>query len=270
MLFCLNLASVALFTAFLVNLNPAPAPVKAVIPPPPAAPNPHVGALFNVTPAPLEVVTPTPPAVPNSQLGALVKLAPRLSPQALQAGLTAMKRLQGTGAQIRTDVLTVIDYSKPSSERRLWVFDLARTRLLFEELAAHGRNSGDNRSVRFSNEPSSLMTSLGVFLTADTYIGKHGLSLRLRGMEKGVNDNSMERAIVIHAADYVSDMLAKAKGRIGRSWGCPAVRPEISRRLIETVQGGSVVLAYYPDRSWMQNSKLAGLDLASPAYHAAP
>jgi hypothetical protein len=104
------------------------------------------------------------------------------------------------------------------------------------------------------------MTSLGAFLTGDPYIGKHGLSLRLQGLEKGVNDNSMERAIVIHAASYISDVIAKNKGRVGRSWGCPAVRPEISRRLIEAVQGGTLVLAYYPDLSWLRNSKLAGLD----------
>ena len=103
------------------------------------------------------------------------------------------------------------------------------------------------------------MTSLGAFLTGDTYIGKHGLSLRLQGLEKGVNDNSMDRAIVIHAAAYVSDAIAKATGRIGRSWGCPAVRPEISRSLVESVQGGALLLAYYPDPSWLRNSKLAGL-----------
>jgi hypothetical protein len=169
-----------------------------------------------------------------------------------------LTRLQASGAKVRSDVLTVIDYTKPSTERRLWVFDLAHTRVLFEELTAHGKNSGDNQAVRFSNVPNSLMTSIGVFLTGDTYIGKHGLSLRLQGLEKGVNDNSIERAIVLHAAAYVNDSDARTKGRIGRSWGCPAVRPEISRRLIETVQGGTLVLAYYPDRSWLQNSKLAG------------
>jgi hypothetical protein len=199
-----------------------------------------------------------PPALFDTRLGALLKLAPRLSPRALEAALTALHRLQASGAKVRSDVLTVIDYTIPSTERRLWVFDLAHPRVLFEELTAHGKNSGENQAVRFSNVPNSLMTSLGAFLTGDTYIGKHGLSLRLRGLEKGVNDNSMDRAIVIHAAAYVNDSDAKTKGRIGRSWGCPAVRPEISRRLIETVQGGTLVLAYYPDRSWLQNSKLAG------------
>jgi len=200
----------------------------------------------------------------DSRFLALLKLAPRLAPQALEAALTALKRLQATGTKVRADVLTVIDYTKPSTERRLWVFDLVHTRILFEELTAHGKNSGDNQAVRFSNAPNSLMSSLGAFLTGDTYIGKHGLSLRLQGLEKGFNDNSMERAIVIHAAAYISDAIARNKGRIGRSWGCPAVRPEISRRLIEAVRGGTLVLAYYPDRSWLRNSKLARLDSSGP------
>jgi hypothetical protein len=103
------------------------------------------------------------------------------------------------------------------------------------------------------------MSSLGAFLTGDTYLGAHGLSLRLQGLEKGVNDNSMERAIVIHAADYVNDRVGRSKGRLGRSWGCPAVRPEIARRLIETVQGGALLLAYYPEKFWPRTSGLEGL-----------
>jgi hypothetical protein len=174
--------------------------------------------------------------------------APHINPLALQTALTALKRLQASGQSVRSDVLMVIDYSRPSTQRRLWVFDLKQAGLLFEELVAHGRNSGDDRAVRFSNEPGSLMSSLGLFLTRDTYIGKHGLSLRLQGLEKGINDNSLERAIVIHAADYVSEGIAQRAGRIGRSWGCPAVRPAISRKLIETVQGGALLLAYYPGK----------------------
>ncbi|MGA7236212.1 MAG: murein L,D-transpeptidase catalytic domain family protein [Bryobacteraceae bacterium] len=213
--------------------------------------------LWNVSPI---SAAPPPPAYSPTQFAALLKLAPTLAPQALQAALTALKRVLANGAKVRSDVITVIDYTKSSTEHRLWVFDLAHTRVLFDELAAHGRNSGDNLAMRFSNAPDSLMTSLGVFLTGETYIGKHGLSLRLEGLEKGFNDNSMARAIVLHAADYVSDAIATATGRIGRSWGCPAVRPEISRRLIQTLQGGSLILAYYPDSAWMRNSKLAGLD----------
>lgn len=198
------------------------------------------------------------PVSPDTQLIALLRLAPRLDPQALKSALTALRRLEATGQHVRNDVLTVIDYTKPSTERRLWVFDLVHTRVLFEELAAHGKNSGENLAVRFSNAPNSLMTSLGTFLTSQTYVGKHGLSLRLEGLEKGINDNSMARAIVLHGADYVSEAIAKTKGRIGRSWGCPAVRPEISRRLIETLQGGSVVFAWYPDPGWLRTSRLVG------------
>jgi hypothetical protein len=182
----------------------------------------------------------------ESLFNALLKLAPSINPQALQTALTSLRQLQTNGLSVRSDVLTVIDYTKPSSEPRLWVFDLIRARILFWELVAHGRNSGDNRALRFSNQPGSLMSSLGIFLTRNTYIGEHGLSLRLQGLEKGINDKSMERAIVIHAASYVSEKVARREGRIGRSWGCPAVRPEISRRLIETVENGTLLLAYYP------------------------
>jgi hypothetical protein len=182
-----------------------------------------------------------------------LKQAPKATPQAVQTALTALERLLAAGSQVRSDRLMVIDYAKPSNQARLWVFDLGSNRLLFEEPVAHGRNSGDSRSVRFSNDPGSLMSSLGVFLTGDTYMGKHGLSLRLQGIEKGINDRSMERAIVIHAANYV-----RRDGPIGRSWGCPAVRPEISRALIESVRGGTLLLSYYPEKAWLQASKLAG------------
>jgi hypothetical protein len=191
---------------------------------------------------------PSLPVVPQGQFSSLLKQAPTLNPQALQMALNALGRLKAAGQSVRSDVLMVIDYSKRSTEPRLWVLDLNRTGVLFQELVAHGRNSGDDRAVRFSNEPGSLMSSLGLFLTADTYMGKHGLSLRLQGLQKGLNDNSLERAIVIHAADYVSEGIAQKAGRIGRSWGCPAVRPAISRKLIETVQGGVLMLAYYPGK----------------------
>jgi hypothetical protein len=185
---------------------------------------------------------------------ALLKQAPRVTPRALLMALIALGRLRDSGAAVRTDRLMVIDYGKPSSEPRLWIFDLVSRRLLFEELVAHGKNSGGDQPTLFSNKPGSLMSSIGFFLTGDTYIGRHGLSLRLRGMEKGVNDLSSERAIVIHAASYV-----RRRGPVGRSWGCPAVRPEISVPLIESVRGGALLLAYYPDESWLQTSELVGI-----------
>jgi hypothetical protein len=207
------------------------------------------------------------PATFELQYSALLKQAPSIDPRALQTALIALGRLQDDGVPVRSDVLMVIDYTKPSTERRLWVFDLNHSRVLFEELVAHGRNSGDNRAVQFSNQPGSLMSSLGVFLTAGTYIGKHGVSLQLQGLEKGVNDKSMERAIVIHAAEYVSERVGRRKGRIGRSWGCPAVRPEVSRQLIEAVQGGALLLAYYPENSWLRTSRLARPLGKTPAMH---
>jgi len=202
-----------------------------------------------------------PPAPSGSLFSALLKRAPRISPDALRTAVTAFDGLRASGLPVRSDVLMVIDYTKLSTEPRLWVFDLHHARVLFEELVAHGKNSGDNRAVRFSNQPGSLMSSLGAFLTGDTYLGAHGLSLRLQGLERGVNDNSMERAIVIHAADYVNERVGKSKGRIGRSWGCPAVRPEIARRLIETVQGGALLLAYYPENFWPRTSSAGGLGM---------
>jgi hypothetical protein len=178
----------------------------------------------------------------------LQKVAPELNPQALRAGLAALQKLERAGAKVRSDVLAIIDYSIPSSERRFWVFDLQHDQLLFHELVAHGKNSGANLATRFSNAPGSLMTSLGVFVTGNSYMGEHGLALRLNGLDKGENDNSLSRAIVIHGAWYVSESLAQKTGQIGRSWGCPAVRPEISSKLIHTLEDGAVLLAYFPNR----------------------
>jgi hypothetical protein len=151
--------------------------------------------------------------------------------------------------------LAVIDYSLPSTQPRLWVFDVQRPRLLFEELVAHGRNTGEQRAERFSNVLGSKMSSIGLFLTADTYVGSNGYSLRLQGLEKGFNDLAMERAIVMHGAPYVSAAIAERLGRLGRSWGCPAVRQEMARAIIDTLKGGTLLFAYYPDRKWLAESE---------------
>jgi hypothetical protein len=195
------------------------------------------------------VAVPAPAPAADARFAALRQAAPQLNPRALQAGLAALDKLEHTGAKVRSDVLGIIDYSLPSTERRFWVFDLKSDSLLFHELVAHGKNSGGNIATHFSNADGSLMSSLGVFITGNTYIGEHGLSLRLQGVDKGENDNCLKRAIVIHAANYVSEALAQKMGRIGRSWGCPAVRPEISKQLIQTLEGGAVLLAYYPGAS---------------------
>jgi hypothetical protein len=184
---------------------------------------------------------------------------PSTSRDAVEAGLRAWRRAVADGATSRPDVLTVIDYSRPSTEPRLFVFDLAANRLLFRERVAHGRESGENATERFSNATGSRMSSLGVFRALDEYRGAHGPSLRLEGLEPGFNDRARERAIVLHAAQYVSDAIVAAQGRLGRSWGCPAVRPAVVKELIDAIRGGSLLVAYYPDASWLARSAfLAG------------
>ena len=147
--------------------------------------------------------------------------------------------------------LAVIDYSRPSTEQRLWVFDLDSRTLLFRELVAHGRNSGDNLATRFSNADESLSSSIGLYRTMSPYSGHNGYSLRMQGLEPGFNDHAMERAIVIHGAAYVSADMAKQHGRIGRSWGCPAVRTAVAHQLIDTLKDGQLVFSYYPDQRWL-------------------
>ena len=170
---------------------------------------------------------------------------------ALHAAATAIKR----GDVENPGTLTIIDFSLPSTARRMWVYDLGARALLFEDLVSHGRGSGLAMATSFSNLPESNRSSLGLYRTAETYIGKHGYSLRLDGLEPGVNDRARERAIVMHAADYVNGGAAKAQGYLGRSLGCPALRPEISRQLIDAVKGGGLVFAYYPDPQWLKTSK---------------
>src|SRR4029450_5277043 len=141
----------------------------------------------------------------------------------LEMALGAASCAVKSGAVQAPSTLTVIDYSKPSSERRLWVFDLKAKELVYEELVAHGQGSGANMATQFSNEDESHQTSLGLFVTRDTYVGKNGYSLRLDGLDRGVNDRARDRAIVMHGAPYVSEEFVKANGRLGRSWGGPGI-----------------------------------------------
>lgn len=164
----------------------------------------------------------------------------------LDAALAAYNEAAQDGTLARPDLLTVIDYTRPSTERRLWVLDLARGRVLFHELVAHGKNSGENLTRFFSNAHGSLKTSLGLFVTETPYVGRNGYSLRLRGLDRGVNDNALDRAIVMHGASYVSAAIAAKLGRLGRSWGCPAVSAEVARDIIDTIKGGSAIFAYGP------------------------
>ena len=183
--------------------------------------------------------------------------APHINKNVLQLALKATTCAAKEGVVTRPETLTVIDYSRASTIPRLWVLDLATREVVFEELVAHGSGSGDNFATRFSNDPESHQSSLGLFVAESSYTGKNGYSLRLRGLEPA-NDNALERAIVIHGAPYVSDESAAALGRLGRSWGCPALRPAIAHEVIDRVKGGGLIFAYYPDKAWMQQSPYLG------------
>jgi hypothetical protein len=182
-----------------------------------------------------------------------------LSQRVLDLAMTAATCAQSRGLVAAPKTLTVIDYSLPSTEPRLWVLDLKTGRTLYQEVVAHGRGSGGNMATAFSNAADSHQTSLGLFITEDTYVGQNGYSMRLNGLEPGVNDKARARAIVMHGAPYVDSTIAAAQGRLGRSWGCPALRPAVARELIDHIKGGNLLFSYYPDREWLSGSQfLAG------------
>lgn len=189
----------------------------------------------------------------NTEVQHLSQKAPRLDKKVLKLALSAYAKAKAHGA-VKKPILTVIDYSKPSSELRMWIFDLTKDNLLFNTHVAHGKNSGGRTPTHFSNQEASLATSLGTYVTKDTYIGSKGYSLNLQGLEKGFNDNAYTRRVVIHGAWYVKDDFIKDHGQAGRSWGCPAIAPELAKPIINTIKDGSVVFAYYPDQNYMAKS----------------
>ena len=176
---------------------------------------------------------------------------PTVFTMALRAAEAAITR----GDVREASTLTVIDFSRPSTMPRMWVFDLREKTLLFKEHVSHGRGSGKTMATTFSNVPESFQSSIGLYRTAESYIGKHGYSMRLDGLERGINDRARERAIVMHGADYVNPAAAKANGYLGRSLGCPALRPEVTRDVINAVKGGGLLFAYYPDAKWIATSE---------------
>jgi hypothetical protein len=180
--------------------------------------------------------------------------APDLNPQVIQRAVAAMNCAVNHGAKPARR-LAVIDFSLPSSQQRLWIFDLKTGALLLQDLVAHGKGSGGNYARTFSNLEGSHQSSIGLFRTRESYIGKHGYSLRMDGLEPGINDQARSRAIVIHAADYVDESWIDQQGRIGRSQGCPAVRPEVARMVVDNLKGGQFMFSYYPDEHWLATSK---------------
>lgn len=197
----------------------------------------------------------------------LARLAPAADPKVLELALSAVHCAQGDGVGHDATRLAVIDYSRSSLQPRLWVFDLASDKLLYEEVVAHGQGSGGDVPTRFSNDDGSHASSLGLFVTRDTYIGHNGYSLRMDGLEQGINDAALSRAIVMHGAAYVNPEAGKHMGRLGRSWGCPALRAAVAKPIIDVLKDGQFVFSYYPDQHWLTRSALLKCPASGLARH---
>lgn len=169
-----------------------------------------------------------------------------LSRDAFDYAKKGLDQLLAQGRIMNKSIISIVDFSLPSTEKRLFVIDLNHYKILFNTLVAHGRNSGKEIAFAFSNQPSSFKSSPGFYTTADTYMGKNGYSLRLEGLENGINDKALERGIVIHGADYVNQSLANEQGYIGRSQGCPAVPARQAIPLINQIKNGTLLFIYHP------------------------
>jgi len=226
--------------------SPEPAATIANATTLPAAPAP-------VQPASEPRVQPDPVA---TRLAALRGLAPHADPGVLALALEARQCALVHGDVADASRLAVIDYSMPSTQKRMWVFDLSDQddpALLYHEYVAHGQGSGGNVPTRFSNQDGTHATSLGLFRTAETYYGSNGYSMRMDGLDPGFNDNARRRAIVVHGADYVNPVAAKGMGRLGRSWGCPALRQAVAREMIDVLKDGNLVFSYADDADWLEH-----------------
>ncbi|TZF81158.1 murein L,D-transpeptidase catalytic domain family protein [Pedobacter sp. BS3] len=188
-------------------------------------------------------------------------LSGKLNFNVFKKALTGYYNMQPVGNK---NILTVIDFSLPSSVKRLWVIDLVNQKVLYNTLVAHGQGSGDNMATRFSNNAESHQSSLGFYITDDIYTGKHGMSLHLNGLDQGINSNARNRSIVVHGADYVSQQFINRHGRLGRSFGCPALPFEFTAAIINTIKGGSCLYINGPDTTY--SSKFLDEDFAVNSF----
>ncbi len=156
----------------------------------------------------------------------------------------------------KSTLLSIVDLSQSSNSKRLYIIDMEEKKILFNTYVAHGRNSGEEYANSFSNEPNSFQSSLGFYLTENTYQGAHGLSMKLKGIENGINDNAEQRGIVMHGALYVHESFIKQNGRLGRSQGCPAVPQELCEPIVNCIKGGSCFFMFYPDSTYLNKSTL--------------
>jgi L,D-transpeptidase-like protein len=214
-----------------------------------------LGFLFLSNNTPVIKTTTTPVSVSwlDKTTHSILAHVDNIDPTVLKTSLIAYQKARQEGLDDK-EVLTIIDYSKPSTMRRLWVIDLKTDQLLFNTWVAHGRNSGEKNSTSFSNSPQSLKSSIGVYLTDEIYMGHNGYSLRIQGLEPGFNDNALKRDIVFHGAAYVGGDVVKNRGMLGRSWGCMAVALNTIKPLVNAIKDQTLVVAYYPDKKWLTHS----------------
>jgi len=199
----------------------------------------------------------TEPTTDNASLYEMLDLEKNgLSRSAFDYAMKGFEVLRNKQKLSNESILTIVDFSKPSNEKRMYVIDMDQLKLLYKTYVAHGRNSGKLYANRFSNRPESFMSSLGFYVTKGTYSGKHGFSLKLEGEEKGINDNAARRAIVIHSADYVSKSFVNNQGYLGRSLGCPALPKDVAKPIIETIKDGSCLFVYAPSENYFSKSKI--------------
>jgi hypothetical protein len=187
------------------------------------------------------------------QLYAVMQLNDVVNYTAFEQAITGYKKIcksDGNG------ILSLIDYSKPSTEKRFYVLDLNHKQLLFRSYVAHGKNSGENYATSFSNKNGSHQSSLGFYRTGETYEGKNGYSLILNGLEKGINDHARARAIVIHGAPYCDPRLITSDGRLGRSFGCPALPESVNDEIINTIKGGTLLYIYANNTNYLTQSRI--------------
>ncbi len=217
--------------------------------------------------APLEIMADVPADInstvsddhANNQLSLYDKLnleSLGLSKQAFEYGIKGFENLLSSGKIHNAQIISIVDFSLPSSKKRLFVIDLKNSKVVFNTYVSHGRGSGREKAQEFSNEPESFKSSLGFYVTGGTYAGKHGYSMRLMGEEAGFNSNALSRAIVMHSADYINENVIKTQGFIGRSLGCPALSPTIYKPVIEKIKNGSCLFLYSPNKYYLSHSKL--------------
>ncbi|MES2733250.1 MAG: murein L,D-transpeptidase catalytic domain family protein [Bacteroidota bacterium] len=179
-----------------------------------------------------------------------------LKPEVFEKALLGWKAMAEQHLLNKSRLLSIVDLSQSSTHKRLYIIDMEKEKVAYHTYVAHGRNSGEEYARAFSNTPESFQSSLGFYLTGETYQGKHGFSLRLKGLEQGINHLAEERSIVMHGANYVSEAFIKQTGRLGRSQGCPAVCEALSTPIINLIKQGSCLFIYYPDTQYLKKSHL--------------